>query len=53
MSRFKMIINVIIKFKFFRFILQISLDSDLWNADWLLVFKTTDFDVQIFNENIN
>jgi hypothetical protein len=31
-SRFKMIVNVIIKFKFFRFISQISLDSDLWNA---------------------
>ncbi len=52
-SRFKMIVDVIIKFKFFRFILQISLDSDLWNADWLLVFETTDFDVWIFNENIN
>ena len=52
-SHFKMIVNIIIEFKFFHFILQISLDSDLWNADWLLVFKTTDFDVQIFNENIN
>ena len=52
-SRFKMIVNVIIKFKFFHFILQISLDSDLWNADWLLVFKITDFNVWIFNENIN
>ncbi len=45
MSLFKMIINVTIKFKFFCFILQISLDSNLWNADWLLTFKTTDFDV--------
>ena len=53
MSRFKMIIDVIIKFKFFCFILQILLESDLWNADWLLVFETTDFDVWIFNENIN
>ncbi len=53
MSRFKMIVDVIIEFKFFRFILQISLDSDLWNADWLLAFKTTDFDVWIFNNNIN
>jgi len=53
MSRFKMIVNVIIKFKFFHFILQISLDSDLWNADWLLIFETTDFNVWIFNENIN
>jgi len=26
---FKMIINIIINFKFFHFILQISLDSDL------------------------
>ncbi len=52
-SRFKMIVDVIIKFKFFRFILQISLDSDLWNADWLLVFETTDFDVWIFNDDIN
>ncbi len=53
MSCFKMIIDVIIKFKFFHFILQISLESDLWNADWLLVFETTDFDVWIFNKNIN
>ncbi len=52
-SRFKMIDNVIIKFKFFHFILQILLDSDLWNAAWLLVFETTDFDIWIFNENIN
>ncbi len=29
MSLFKMIIDVTIKFKFFHFILQISLDSDL------------------------
>ncbi len=48
-----MIIDVTIKFKFFRFILQISFDSDLWNADWLLAFETTDFDVWIFNDNIN
>ncbi len=48
-----MIIDVTIKFKFFRFILQISFDSDLWNADWLLAFETTDFDVRIFNDNIN
>ncbi len=53
MNLFKMIVDVTIEFKFFCFILQISLDSDLWNADWLLAFKTTDFDVQIFNENIN
>ncbi len=33
MSFFKMIIDVIIEFKFFCFILQISFDSDLWNAD--------------------
>ena len=52
-NRFKMIVDVIIEFKFFRFILQISLDSDLWNADWLLTFKTTDFDVRIFNDDIN
>jgi len=50
---FKMIINIIIEFKFFYFILQILFDSDLWNADWLLAFETTDFDVQIFNDNIN
>ncbi len=53
MSRFKMIVDVTIKFKFFCFILQISLNSDLWNADWLLAFKTTDFDVWIFNNDIN
>ena len=52
-SLFKMIVDVTIKFKFFHFILQISFDSDLWNADWLLAFKTTDFDVQIFNDDIN
>ncbi len=52
-SHFKMIVDVIIKFKFFRFILQISPDSDLWNADWLLAFETTDFDVWIFNNDIN
>ncbi len=48
-----MIIDVTIKFKFFRFISQISLDSDLWNADWLLAFETTNFDVWIFNDDIN
>jgi len=32
-DRFKMIINVIIDFKFFHFILQISLSSDLQNSD--------------------
>ncbi len=53
MSHFKMIVDVIIKFKFFHFILQISLDSDLWNADWLLTFETTDFDVRIFNDDIH
>ena len=53
MSRFRMIVDVFIEFKFFRFILQISLVSDLWNADWLLAFKTTDFDVWIFNDDIN
>ena len=52
-SLFKMIINVIIKFKFFHFILQILFDSNLWNVDWLLAFKTTNFDVQIFNADIN
>ena len=44
-SLFKMIINITIKFKFFHFILQILFNSDLWNADWLLAFNTTDFDV--------
>jgi len=34
------------------FILQILLNSDLSNADWLLTFETTDFNIQIFNENI-
>ena len=53
MNLFKMIVDVTIKFKFFRFILQISLDSDLWNADWLLAFETTNFDVRIFNDDIN
>ncbi len=48
-----MIIDVTIKFKFFCFILQISLNSDLWNADWLLTFKITGFNVQIFNDDIN
>ncbi len=52
-SLFKIIIDVIIKFKFICFILQILLDSDLWNADWLLAFEMTDFDVQIFNNDIN
>ncbi len=53
MNLFKIIVDVTIEFKFFCFILQISLDSDLWNADWLLAFKTTDFNVQIFNDDIN
>ncbi len=53
MSLFKMIIDVTIKFKFFRFISQILFDSDLWNADWLLAFKTADFNVWIFNDDIN
>ncbi len=53
MSLFKMIVDVTIEFKFFCFISQISFDSNLWNADWLLTFKTTDFDVQIFNDDIN
>ncbi len=48
-----MIIDVTIKFKFFHFISQISLDSDLWNANWLLTFETADFNVQIFNDDIN
>ncbi len=52
-SLFKMIVDVTIKFKFFRFILQVSFDSDLWNADWLLAFETTGFDVRIFNDDIN
>ncbi len=42
-----------IDFKFFRFILQISLDLSQWNADWLLTFKTISFEVWIFNEDIN
>ncbi len=50
---FKMIIDVTIEFKFFCFISQVSFDSDLWNADWLLAFETTDFDVRIFNDDIN
>ncbi len=49
--RFKMIINI--DFKFFRFILQISLDSNLWNADWLLAFETISFEIRIFDEDIN
>ncbi len=48
-----MIIDVTIEFKFFHFFLQISFDSDLWNADWLFAFETTDFDVRIFNDDIN
>ncbi len=50
---FKMIVDVTIEFKFFHFILQVSFNSNLWNADWLLAFETTDFDVQIFNDDIN
>ncbi len=50
---FKIIVDVTIEFKFFCFILQVSFDSDLWNADWLLAFKTTDFNVWIFNDDIN
>ncbi len=50
---FKMIVDVTIEFKFFHFILQILFDSDLWNVDWLLAFKTTDFNVWIFNDDIN
>ena len=53
MNLFKMIVDVTIKFKFFYFILQILFNSDLWNADWLLTFETTDFNVQIFNDDIN
>ncbi len=49
--RFKMIVNI--DFKFFRFISQISLDSSLWNADWLLAFETISFEVRIFDEDIN
>ncbi len=49
--RFKMIIDI--DFKFFHFISQISLNLNQWNADWLLAFKTTNFDVQIFNADIN
>ncbi len=52
-SLFKMIIDVTIKFKFFHFIFQILFNSDLWNADWLLAFKTTDFNIWIFNNDIN
>ncbi len=48
-----MIIDVTIKFKFFHFISQILFDSNLWNADWLLAFKIIDFDVWIFNDDIN
>ncbi len=49
--RFKMIIDI--DFKFFRFISQISLDLNQWNADWLLAFKIISFEVQIFDEDIN
>ena len=49
--RFKIIIDM--NFKFFHFISQISLDSSRWNADWLLVFETISFEIQIFNEDIN
>ncbi len=53
MNLFKMIVDVTIKFKFFYFILQILFNSNLWNANWLLTFKTTDFNIQIFNDDIN
>ena len=53
MNLFKIIVDVTIEFKFFHFLSQISFDSDLWNADWLLAFETTDFDVWIFNNDIN
>ncbi len=49
--RFKMIIDI--DFKFFHFISQISLDSSLWNADWLLAFKMISFKIRIFDEDIN
>ena len=49
--RFKMIIDI--DFKFFRFILQISLDLNWWNADWLLVFEMISFEIWIFDEDIN
>ncbi len=49
--RFKMIVDI--DFKFFHFISQISLDSSLWNADWLLAFKTISFEIWIFDEDIN
>ncbi len=49
--RFKMIVNI--DFKFFHFISQISLDSSLWNADWLLFFEMISFEIWIFNEDIN
>ncbi len=50
---FKIIVNITIKFKFFYFILQISFDLNLWNVDWLLAFETTDFNIWIFNDDIN
>ncbi len=53
MNLFKMIIDVTIEFKFFRFISQILFNSDLWNVDWLFTFEITDFDVWIFNDDIN
>ena len=49
--RFKMIIDI--DFKFFHFILQISLNSSLWNADWLFAFETISFEIRIFDEDIN
>ncbi len=52
-SLFKMVVDVTIEFKFFRFISQTSFDSGLWNADWLLAFGTAGFDVRIFNDDIN
>ncbi len=48
---FKIIVDI--DFKFFRFILQISLDLSQWNADWLLAFETISFKVRIFDEDIN
>ncbi len=46
-----MIVNI--DFKFFRFISQISLDLNLWNADWLLAFEMISFEIQIFDKDIN
>ncbi len=53
MNLFKMIVDITIKFNFFCFILQILFNSNLWNADWLLAFEMTDFNVWIFNDDIN